>query len=254
MSEAPLSGSAPAAERWLRFQFVVIVAAGLAATIVAAAVTSANVEGEGAALAAVARASMVAVPIGVGLYAWHSRSDARFGRMLVGAGFAWFLTTFAESSDELIYSIGRVAGWFVEVGLVWLILAFPSGRLTDRVDRLLLGTAVALVAVLYLPTVLLDASFPDPQPVDVVRFRLPGQCLSGRIRAGLRGRRGGASTGGDDHSPVPGRHHPVGPARGPRHGDHAPDPASRAGGGRDAMRPLRAGARSTQGQPRVAVR
>ena len=50
----------------------------------------------------------------------------------------------------------------VEVGLVWLILAYPSGRLTDRVDRLLLGAVMAVVAVLYLPTALLDASFPTP--------------------------------------------------------------------------------------------
>ena len=123
----------------LRFEFVVTAAAGLAATIVAAAITSGNVEGEGAALAGLARASMVAVPIGVGLYAWHSRPDDRFGRLLVVAGFGWFLTTFAESSDELLYSIGRVAGWVVEAGLVWLILAFPSGRLNERVDRLLAG-------------------------------------------------------------------------------------------------------------------
>ena len=54
---------------------------------------------------------MVAVPVGVGLYAWHSRADDRFGRLLVAVGFGWFLTTFAESSGELLYSIGRVAGW-----------------------------------------------------------------------------------------------------------------------------------------------
>ena len=162
MSQARLSGSTPAADWRLRFEYVVIGMAGLAATIVAAAITAGNVEGKGAALAGLARASMVAVPIAVGLYARHSRPDNRFGRLLVVAGFGWFLTTFAESSDEVLYSIGRVAGWVVEIGLIWLILAFPSGRLSGRADRLLLGAAVAILAVLYLPTAVLVESFPTP--------------------------------------------------------------------------------------------
>ena len=97
--------------------------------------------------AAIARALMVAVPIAVGLYAWHRRPDERFGPLLVAAGFGWFLTTLAESGDSLVYSIGRVSGWVVEIGLVWLILSFPSGRLTDRVDRMLVQATAALVVV-----------------------------------------------------------------------------------------------------------
>ena len=86
---------------------------------------------------------MVAVPIAVGLYAWHRRPDERFGPLLVAAGFGWFLTTLAESDDSLVYSIGRVSGWVVEIGLVWLILSFPSGRLTGRVDRMLVRATAA---------------------------------------------------------------------------------------------------------------
>src|ERR1044072_9922091 len=37
-------------------------------------------------LVAVARACMVGVPIGVGLYAWYTRLNERFGLLLVGAG------------------------------------------------------------------------------------------------------------------------------------------------------------------------
>ncbi|HYI36893.1 MAG TPA: histidine kinase [Thermoleophilaceae bacterium] len=154
-----------------------IAVAGLAATIVAAVITSANVEGEGAALAGLARASMVAMPVSVGLYVWHSRPDDRFGRLLVVAGFGWFLTTFSESSDEVLYSIGRVAGWVVEAGLIWLILAYPSGRLNGRVDRLLFGAGVALVAFLYLPTALLDASFPTPSPWTSCETGCPGNAF-----------------------------------------------------------------------------
>ena len=87
--QARFAENASAAERWPRFEFVLIVAAGLAAAIVAAAVTSANVRGGGRRPGLPwRRASMVAVPIAVGLYVWHSRPDERFGRILVAAGFA----------------------------------------------------------------------------------------------------------------------------------------------------------------------
>ena len=109
-------------------------------------------------------ALIVAVPIAVGLYAWRDGRHARFGRLLVLIGFAWFLPSLSTSGSDLLYSVGRVAGWTVEAGLIYLVLSFPSGRLTERADRLLFGAAVALVAFLYLPTVLIDQSFPQPSP------------------------------------------------------------------------------------------
>jgi signal transduction histidine kinase len=117
------------------------------------------------ALVAITRASLVAVPIAVGLYAWRSRSAERFGRLLVAVGFTAFLTTLAESGDSVLYSIGRLSGWVLEVGLIWLMLAFPTGRLTTPIDRALVGFAAALVAVLYLPSGLLVESYPVPSPV-----------------------------------------------------------------------------------------
>ena len=83
------------------------------------------------------QALIVAAPIAVGLYAWRDGTHARFGRLLVMAGFLWSITALAGSDDELLYSIGRVAGWFVEAAVVYLVLAFPSGRLTTRIDRAL---------------------------------------------------------------------------------------------------------------------
>jgi signal transduction histidine kinase len=107
---------------------------------------------------------MVGVPIVVGIYAWHRRPDDRFGPLLVAVGFGWFLTTLAESGNSVVYSVGRVAGWLVELGLVYLILAFPSGRLTQRVDRWLVWATALLLATLYLPTVLIADSYPVPSP------------------------------------------------------------------------------------------
>jgi signal transduction histidine kinase len=142
--------------------FSAVIGAVLAA--LAAVITAVNVEGDATALAALGRASMVALPIGVGLYARHRRPGDRFGLLLTIAGFAWFLTTLAESDNELLYSVGRVSGWLVEPGLIYLILVFPFGRLTSRVDRALVWAAVALVAAVYLPSALISDSYPVPAP------------------------------------------------------------------------------------------
>jgi signal transduction histidine kinase len=115
-------------------------------------------------LAAVGRALMVAAPVAVGCYAWYRRPGELFGPLLIAAGFGWFLTTLAESDHEVLYSIGRVAGWLVEVELVYLALSFPTGRLTERIDRILVGAVVAVLAVLYLPTALIDDGYPLPAP------------------------------------------------------------------------------------------
>jgi signal transduction histidine kinase len=109
-------------------------------------------------------ALIVAVPIAVGLYAWRDGRHARFGRLLVLTGFAWFLPSLSASDNSVLYSVGRVAGWTVEAALIYLVLAFPSGRLKTRTDRVLVLTIVAIVALLYVPTLLIDESFPQPSP------------------------------------------------------------------------------------------
>jgi signal transduction histidine kinase len=105
---------------------------------------------------------IVAVPIAVGLYAWREGHHARFGRLLVLIGFAWSLPALSASSNEWLYAIGRVAGWWVEIGVIYLVLTFPRGRLSNDVDRWIVAAGVALVALLYLPTLLVDQSFPQP--------------------------------------------------------------------------------------------
>jgi signal transduction histidine kinase len=108
------------------------------------------------------QALIIATPIAVGLYAWREGTHARFGRLLVIAGAAWFFEALSSSGNDVVYSIGRMSGWAVEAGLVCLILAFPSGRLTTSIDRRLAGAAVALIATLYLPTALITETYPAP--------------------------------------------------------------------------------------------
>jgi len=116
------------------------------------------------ALEAEIRAAIIAVPIAVGLYAWNRDPWKRFARLLVLAGFAWSLTALAQSGNEVLYSAGRVFGWLVEPLLIFLVLAFPTGRLTARPERALVAGSLLLVALLYLPTMLLVDAYPTPSP------------------------------------------------------------------------------------------
>jgi signal transduction histidine kinase len=110
------------------------------------------------------RAAIIALPIAVGLSMWRREPWTRFARLLVVAGFAWSLTTLAQSSNEVLYSAGRVFGWLVEPLLIFLVLAFPSGRLVARAEGALVASSLVLVALLYLPTMLLVESYPTPSP------------------------------------------------------------------------------------------
>ncbi|HEY6398308.1 MAG TPA: ATP-binding protein, partial [Solirubrobacteraceae bacterium] len=77
------------------------------------------------------------------------------------AGVVWALSALAASSHPTLYSVGRVSFWLVNVALVYLLLSYPSGRLTERLDRALFAAAL-FVGVLYLSTALVAQQFPSP--------------------------------------------------------------------------------------------
>jgi signal transduction histidine kinase len=158
-------------------KIAVAAAAGAALSCVAAAISLSGSDSANAELVATARALVVAAPFTVGCYAWHRRPGERFGPLLIATGFGWFLTTLAESDDSLLYSIGRVAAWLVELELVYLVLSFPTGRLPERIDRLLVGATAALVALLYLPTALISDSYPLPAPYTTCEEACPANAF-----------------------------------------------------------------------------
>jgi signal transduction histidine kinase len=151
------------------------VVAGIGLAGASAAVTY---HSTGSTAAAIARGLIVAAPVCVGAYAWHHRPGERFGLLLMLTGFGWFVANFSESEHEVLYSIGRAAGWVLEVLLVYLVLSFPSGRLRERIDRLLVGIAGGVVALLYLPTALVASDYPAPSPVSSCVEHCPGNAFS----------------------------------------------------------------------------
>jgi hypothetical protein len=105
---------------------------GTTATVLTAVIAASGLSEHPVAIAS-ARALIVGLPIAVGLFVWYRRPDDRFGLLLAAAaGLAWLVTVLAEPPSSLPYSVGRVAGWLVEVLLVYLTLSFPTGRLPSE--------------------------------------------------------------------------------------------------------------------------
>jgi signal transduction histidine kinase len=136
----------------------------VAAVTAAGAHATTGASGGSAALQALARGTIVAVPLAVGLYAWRRPAHARYGRLLVAFTGVWLLAAMSSSSSSAVYSVGRVAGWIAEFALAYAFLAFPTGRLEARADRMLIGAIAAIIVLLYLPTALLVHTYPAPSP------------------------------------------------------------------------------------------
>jgi len=71
----------------------------------------------------------------LGLLAWLRRSESRAGLLMVAAGFAWFLG-----------SMWTPAVFLHRGPLAQLLLSYPSGRLSSRLDRAAVGAAYVYAA------------------------------------------------------------------------------------------------------------
>jgi signal transduction histidine kinase len=103
--------------------------------------------------------------IGTGVFAWWRRPLNRFGLLMTGVGFAWFLAGLAESNNATVFTLGSYVEPLYLVLVIQMVLAFPTGRLET------FGQRVTIIAG-YL---------------DVLLVRLPFFLLGGDIGSGLNG-------------------------------------------------------------------
>lgn len=93
--------------------------------------------------------------LGCGLASWWRRPDNRLGKIMVATGFAWFAAELVNASPPWLNTIGLAIQSVWIVGLLYLLLSFPSGQLRSRLDRWLLVVGVVaafglqVVAMLY---------------------------------------------------------------------------------------------------------
>src|SRR4051812_17733416 len=156
---------------------VALCSAAVAMCVVTGALTASGSSSDHAWVEAVARVLTVAAPIAVGLFALRRPPFARFGVLLVVAGSVWFVANLANAGDATLYSVGRVGFWLFEPLLIYLLLAFPTGRIDRRLDRALVWMAVGLVLTLYLPTALVVERYPVSSPVDTCGAGCPANAF-----------------------------------------------------------------------------
>jgi signal transduction histidine kinase len=75
------------------------------------------------------------VYIGAGLVAWQRRPDNRVGHLLTAAGFAIFISVLNMVDVPVLFALGFSLRRLAAAILMHLIISYPSGRLTSRLER-----------------------------------------------------------------------------------------------------------------------
>ena len=73
--------------------------------------------------------------IACGLVAWSRRPDSRSGALMTATGFSWFLGNFADTGVAQVDWLGAYALYVYRGPLVHLLITYPSGRLSSRLER-----------------------------------------------------------------------------------------------------------------------
>jgi signal transduction histidine kinase len=108
--------------------------------------------------------------VGTGLFAWWRRPANHTGMLMTAAGFAWFATGVSAANDELVHTFGlAVDGLFTAV-VGHLLMAFPTGRLETRAQRVVIAGVYLTVTVLQVPGILFED---DPRNLVVVESNQP---------------------------------------------------------------------------------
>jgi len=117
---------------------VAIVTVGFAAGGVAFALTNDHDADRG--LFGLALAVLVGVAfVSAGIVAARRRPENRTGTLMILTGLTWFLAGLEASDEPVLFTAGWVLDPLAIALLVQLVLAFPSGRLGTRVERVLAG-------------------------------------------------------------------------------------------------------------------
>jgi signal transduction histidine kinase len=126
-----------------------------------------------------------------GLVAWSRRPDSRFGPLMITTGAVCFLVTLSWTSGDVSYTLGQTLDKLPAVLFLHVFLAFPSGRLTGRFEKILVASAYVTAISLELVRMAIGDYGPHnlvgvgraPTAFNVVRIAqlvlLSGFCLAG---------------------------------------------------------------------------
>ena len=94
---------------------------------------------------------------GAGLVAWWRRPANRVGPLMAAVGFAWFATGVSASDDDVVFTVGIALDALFVAFAVHLLLAFPTGELQSRLERLIVLAGYLIATVLQVPSLLFEA-------------------------------------------------------------------------------------------------
>src|SRR5262249_17379415 len=126
---------------------------------------------------AVAKALLLAVYVGVGLYIWARRPTSRLGPLLAGAGFLYTATALTAVDRSLPYTVGRVALAVLIVYFAYLFVSFPRGRLQSAVERRFVLAVGGLSAVLWALLLVFAQQLPHGGPLSDCTADCPDNAL-----------------------------------------------------------------------------
>jgi signal transduction histidine kinase len=132
---------------------------GASATSFALALTSDHVREPG--LQASLMVWMILPFILGGLVAWWRRPESRFGLLMVAAGFGIFLSNLAWANTPLPFTIGQAFDLLPAVLFLHVFLAYPTGRLRSRLERVLVAAGYVTALGLQLVGMTLGGFGPD---------------------------------------------------------------------------------------------
>ncbi len=91
--------------------------------------------------------------IAAGIVAWRRRPDSSFGPLMIAAGFVTQLSVLQWTSQPLFNTVGQLCDLLVAAVWLHVFLAYPTGRLAGRLERVVV--VLAYLAAVGLQVVIL---------------------------------------------------------------------------------------------------
>ena len=148
----------------------------VAACVVTAGLASANEELYQPALRVLLVWWITLPYIFAGIVAWRRRPDSAFGPLMIVTGFAAQLTIFEWTEQPLLNTVGQLCDLLSAALLLHLFLAYPSGRLGSRIERVVVVTAYVAALGLQL-VILMLGGFDDRHLLTVVKRQAAAEAV-----------------------------------------------------------------------------
>ncbi|MDP9331477.1 MAG: sensor histidine kinase [Actinomycetota bacterium] len=111
--------------------------------------------------------------LAAGLITWWYRPANRIGPLMLAFAFAWFIGNLYGSGVPFLVSVANGFEGTNAIFMVWLILAYPTGRLATRLER----AAVVVTALVTVVTGVIVVLTFDPQRFGCLDCREAGPAL-----------------------------------------------------------------------------